>query len=572
MFGLGLRLPEIARRRTALATPTPSPTPAPSPTPTPSASIDRIVIEGDSITFAGGAGNDGFAWRYAAAAPAGKTATVNAQNSRTVGGAAFAGPPVEGADDGTPSGNTLALNLSADVAAGAQAILTMIGTNDLQTYSVANYRQRLTAWATSAHASGVRIGWSPPIPLCTNQVYANYGAFTAKRAALLASARDPAVWGQWADFYYPMGEQPDFNAADNTALINNIDGVHPTQAGQDVLGTILKTVADSLFDATRAGSTRMYAARWPSSETNLATATVIVRRIVVSGLDPAGTSLGASVTGAQISLNGGAFGAAIGSDGGNGYRLYNGDTIDLKLTTSDSNASTVGVDLTIGSETRTLTYRTVASVTPVAYAHGGIANNQTPAVSPAFTQSFGVAFAAAGTAVIALNSGRIASGMTVDGVAATRCGTGIVSGNGDSLDIWTCPIAAAGARTVVVTYGGFTNQTTLAWGVMTGADPTPVQVDYGAPANESQPHLTNALTVPASGLALAFLSEYGGAGATGGSVNSGTTPVDELLGAVSNGERVGLIVAKRTTSGVASFDFAFGTFSRGAVVFKAAGT
>lgn len=531
--------------------------------------VTSMVIEGDSITYAGGSGNQGFAWQYAAAPPSGKTASVNAQNSRTVGGPINAG---DGADDGTPTGNTLLLNRPADIASGANAVLTMIGTNDLQTFTVATYKQRLANWYSGLHGAGVKVGWSPPIALCTNQAYAGYTAFMAKRSALLVDCRNPAVWGQWADYYYPMGEQPDFSAADNTALINNTDGVHPTQAGQDLLYVYIKPVADTIFDASRIGSTTMYSARWVGSETNLATSTQITRRIIVSGLDPAGTALGASVSGAgaQISLNGATYGAACGTGSGDGYRLYNGDTIDLRLTTSSSNSTAVSTNLTIGSEVRTLTYTTVAMVTPVAYSHGGTQNLVGAGTTHTFT---GLNFPTTGLGVLAFCSGgRVASGMTVGGVAATHQGAGLASGGGDALDIWTVPITSSGSKTVVITYAAFNNQTTLSWGVVTGADSTPTQVDYTAPANESQPHLTSTLTVPASGLALVFFDEYGGSGATSGSCNSGTTQVDELLGATNSGERVGIIVGKRSTSGTASFNFAFGTFSRGGLVFKAAGT
>ena len=550
---------DIAVRRAGVGGSTPTPTPPP---------VSSMVIEGDSITYAGGSGNQGFAWQYAAAPPAGKAVTVNAQNSRTVGGPINAG---DGADDGTPTGNTLLLNRPADIASGANAVLTMIGTNDLQTFTVATYKQRLANWYSGLHGAGVKVGWSPPIALCTNQAYAGYTAFMAKRAVLLADCRNPAVWGQWADYYYPMGEQPDFSSADNAALINNTDGVHPTQAGQDLLGTILRPVGDTIFDASRIGSTQMYSARWVGSETSLATSTQITRRIVVSGLDPAGTALGASVSGAdaQISLNGAAYGTACGTGSGDGYRLYNGDTIDLRLTTSSSNSTAVSVSLAIGSEQRSLTYMTVAMVTPVAYSHGGTVN----VVGAGTVHAMGsLSFPVTGQAVIAFNSGRVATGVTVGGVAATHVGAGLASGGGDALDIWTIAITATGSKAVTVSYPSFVNQTTMSYGVITGADPTPTQVDYTAPANESQPHVTSNLTVPASGLALAFFAEYGGGSATSGSTNSGTTQVDELLGTASSGERMGIIVGTRTTSGTASFSFAFGTFTRAGMVFKAAGT
>lgn len=569
MPALGLQIPDVAGRVRSGFVPPPSPPSPPPPPPPPPSTIASIVIEGDSITYAGGPGNQGFAWQYAAAPPSGKTAGVNAQNSRTVGGPVNGG---DGADTGTPTGNTLLLNTSADIASGANAVLTMIGTNDLSTFAVATYRQRLIAWYAGLHSAGVKVGWSPPIAMCTNQAYAGYASFMAKRATLLGDCRNPAVWGQWADYYYPMGEQPDFNGTDNTALINNIDGVHPTQPGQDLLLTMLKPVADTLFDATRAGSTVMYAARWPASETNLAPSSTITRRIVVSGLDPAGTPLGASVSGGgspQLSLNGKAFASAFGTGSGDGWRLYNGDTIDLKLTTSASNSTPVTIGLTIGSETRSLSFTTVAMVTAATYAHQDVVTVQPQADTHTFT---GLAFDSVGVALVAIAAGGVPTGVTVGGVAATkRRGISLDS----SISLWTVPVTATGARDVVVVYGSFKGQTTLSWGIVRNADPTPVQVDPGAdgggPGYDGQPFLTAALTVPASGIAVAFFNEYGGGSITPATTNAGTTLVDEGNGTFQS-ETLGICVGERTTSGAASFNFAFGNWGRIAIVFKAAGT
>jgi lysophospholipase L1-like esterase len=569
MPGLGLHLPDLAARR---RDPSGVPTPSSSPTPAPTPAIDRIMIEGDSITFAGGSDNGGFAWRYAANVPAGKTVIVHAQNSRTVGGASYAGPPVEGEDGGSPAGNTLLLHRPDDISASPQVILTMIGTNDLQTFSVANYRARLIVWANGLRAAGIKVGWSPPLPLNSGRQYAGYAAFMAKRAALMGDARDPAVWGQWADYYCPLGEQPDMNAADNGAYFSE-DGVHPSDAGQNALFPVIAAIGDTIFDTTRSGSTRIDGARWPTSETNLATSTAIVRRFVVAGLDPAGTALGASVSGggAQLRLNGGAYGSTVGTGSGDGHRLYNGDTIDLRLTTSAGNATTVAVDLRIGSETRTLTFTTVAMVTPATYDHGGVIT----LLGEDATHTYpGVAFAQPGTAVLAIASGAGAAptAVTVGGVAAVRRRA---MSQDAAISLWTVPISASGSRDVVATFAGWKGQSVLSWGVVRNADSTPVQIapttDGGGAGYASAPFLTDGMTVPASGIAIAWFGEYGGASITPATVNGDTLRVGE--GNVTyQGETVGLCVGTRTTSGPASFGFAFGNWCRPAIVFKAAGT
>lgn len=553
---LGLAPADIALRRTGAAAPGPVP-------------ITTVLIEGDSITFAA----QSFARQYAAAPPTGTTVVVNAANSRTIGGPDWAGPPPEGADAGTPVGNSLLLQRGTDLASGAQLIATMIGANDLATFSPANYRSRVAGWAGPVRAAGVKIAWSPPHPYGTNQAHGSYADFTARRAALLATCRDPAVWGQWADHYLPIGEHPDFAAADNMALIST-DGVHPTQAGQNALFEVWKAALDSLLDANRAGATRMYGSAWPVSETGLATATPIVRRFVVKGIAhrglalTGGNSLVVSGGGAEVRVNAGAWGASAA-----GW-LYNGDTVEFRLTTSAEFATATAIDLQVGSETRTLSYATGADVAPVTYAHGDVVNVQPQSTAHDFLD---LPFAA-GMAVLAIKAANAnaavlygpAGGPAGERVPATRLWSQTASGTG-TLEVWTFPVAAAGLYDVAVTASGWRGQTTMSYGSVQNAQGALAQIDSAAPADEGQPHATGALTVPTNGLALAFFGEYGGASITPATANAGTALVDEGSG-VFQGETHGVAVAARTTSGAASFAFAFGTWPRGAVVFRAAGS
>lgn len=547
---------------------------AATPTPT---GIEKIVIEGDSITYAGGAGFGGFADQYRLAPPSGKTVTVDAENSRTVGGAAYGG---DLEDTGTPAGNTMLAHRADDLATGAGAIGGMIGTNDFAAFAPATYQQRLIDWATPIRAAGVKTFWSLPYPLCTNQAYPGYADWMTRWTAMKALARNPAVWGQWADVYVPMGDEPNFNAADNTALINNTDGVHPSLAGHAALYPVLKAALDTLFDSARATSNQMYSSAWPASETNLATSTQITRSFIVKGINPAGLALGAAVTGggAQIRLNGGAWASAVGKTSGNGFRIYNGDTIDLRLTTSASNATDTSVDLTVGSETRTLTYRTVASVTPVAYSHGDVQGQQF--AGPKHTYA-ALNFAASGLALIGVNWGADAvTGVKVGGVAATRLKQQSGGYGAVVLEVWAVAVTA-GARDVEVTASaisaGTTSSSAISWGVLTGADPTPT-ANVSDNAADSTNLSTGSITVPASGLAVGFFGEYaGGASVTPAVVNAGnagTTAIDE--GQIGyNGETKGLAVAGRSVTGAFVWDFAGGGYSphpRAAIAFKAAGT
>ena len=563
MLGLSLNLPGGSLRARLSGAP---PVPPPAPVPTP---VNRLVIEGDSITFAGGSANGGFAWRYAATPLAGTTATVRSANSRVVSfGFAL--------DDG---GNSLLSHVTEDIETyGAQLIATMIGANDMAVArTAAQYRGDLAGLHAHYRAKGVKFAWSPPLPYGSNQAHASYANFTAQRAVLLADCRDPAVWGQFADYYIPLGEHPDFAAADNMILLSP-DGVHPSQAGQDAMLPVFRAALDTLLDASRAGSTAMAPAAWPGSETNLAAATRIVRRFVVRGIAHPGFASGASVSGggAALRLNGGTWGVAIGTGDGDGHRLYNGDTIDLRLTTSGTAATDTNIVLRIGDETRTLTYRTVGSVTPAAYVHGKVeGSRQTGPVHVYPARAF-----TTGVAVIGVNWTAKVSGVTVGGVASTRRVHQIGDYGAIMLDVWTVPVTA-GSRDIELTTSGIgTGQdsvSAIGWGVVTGADPVPTAIvadDAAATTDLATP----TITVPAAGVAIGLFGEYaGGTSVTGATVNAGnagTIAIDE--GQIGyNGEVKGLAVARRTASGTMSWDFAgggYGPHPRAALAFKASGT
>ncbi len=526
---------------------------APAP---PAFAINRIVIEGDSITSGQPSTPNGFhSYQYADSRPD-LFVEVRAQGSRVVGAAANL----------NDNGNSLMGNVAEDMAYAPDLITAMIGANDLGLSPQTALRTNLAAWyaAVKAGRPECRVAWSPPIAYNpTGTPHPTKANFDTQRALLLADARDPAVWGQWADYYLPMGEYPDFADAALAAPLFG-DSVHPSAAGQSLLYASYKTAVDSIADASRASSAQPYASVWPVDETNLASSTLLVRRFLVAGIAHTGLAAGVSVNGAgaQVRLNGGSYGSATG-------RIYNGDVIDLRVTTSAASDTPVALDLTIGSETRTISYRTVAAVDPVEYLHGGIFSIPDQP-SPATNTFSDVEFPESGLAILGVMAANVGTIVTVDGVAATLLQRQEREA-GRAIEVWAIPVAA-GSRTISVTYNsGWFARRIVTWGVLTGAYPTPVQAVGSYPLHQSAPHLTPAVTVPANGLALAWFMQTAGETLTPATCNAPTEFIAQDYG-LYQGENMGLCMGKLATSGQASFDFVFGSFPRNAVVFKAQGT
>ena len=532
-----------------------------------SAAITGAGVIGDSITlFSGEPG--GFAPRLVAAMPAGVAGYVRAQNSRV---AAFkqtdgqTGEPIYHVDgDGQ---NSLMSHLSADAAA-AQLLFAMIGTNEMVYRTAAQVRADMAFYWAAVKAKGMKLAWCPPPPPSTGDAGGTFDGLKVNRLALTATIRDPAVWGQCCDVFDPSGEHPDLNAADNAACFG-ADNLHLNQTGQDRIYEARLPVVLTLLDASRASSTQMYASAWPASETDLATAAQIVRRFVVSGLAHRGVALtggnALSVSGAGAELRRGTSGWAT-SHGG---WLYNGDVVELRLTTSASAGTAASVQLQVAAETRTLSFTTGAAVTPVGYAHGDVVGLATGGATHAYPAR---AFAASGVAVIAVVAPAAAATVTIGGASATR----VVSQSGwygaHVLEVWTAPVAA-GAHDVAVTFAAAQSKSVISWGVATDAAATL----YATPVKDASAGSggdTPGATVPANGLLLAFFDEYAGGAVTPGTVNAPTVLVDE--GSVATiGDGMGMMVAKRTAAGsgiAASFNFSYGPAPRVALVFKALGT
>ncbi|MBS0479491.1 MAG: hypothetical protein JSR79_09340 [Proteobacteria bacterium] len=573
MPGLGLSVPDLAARGPGGGAPPATPT-----------AIASMVIEGDSQTSTSpdqSANRDDF-YSYAYAddpANAGVAFHIRAQVSRTIGGAAYSGPPPEGADTGAPTGNTLLDHRDEDTAFGPQLLTAMLGSNDLGVFSVDNTVAKWLAYAPAVRAAGVRIAVVAPPPY--HPANASYAVFNPRWVDYIDRLRNSAVRTGFADYYIPLGEHPDFrDPATVDAMFNASDKLHLTpgasvlSSGQYRAHAIYKAAVDTIRDASRTNATSIYSSAWPASETNLAPGVTITRRIIVKGVAHAGLASGASVSGPSgvtISLNGGAAGSIVGTDSGNGRAIYNGDVLDFTVPLSALNSTTVGIDLAIGGETRTISYTTSADVAPATYAHQNVAGQA--AADTVHTYS-GCAFANTGVGLIAVRGPSTPSSVSVGGVAATRQRVQTTSFSGN-LSVWTVPISATGSRSIVATFPSFAGQSVISWGVVTNADATVQQTspasDGAGPGSESSPQSTASLTVPASGVAIGFLGEYGGASFTPATAGSGTTLADEGQNTYQS-ETLGIAVGTRATTGAVNFSAAFGDYPRVGVVFKAAGT
>lgn len=572
MPGLGLSLPDVATRRPGEYTP-----------PAPPVAITNMVIEGDSQSSTApdqAGGRDAF-YSYAYAddpANAGVTFHVRAQVSRTVGGPAFSGPPIEGADTGTPTGNTLVDHRSEDIGYAPQLLTAMLGSNDLLTFSVSNTIAKWLAYAPVVRAAGIKLAVVAPPPY--HPANASYATFNPRWVDYVDRLRDPAVRAAFADYYIPLGEHPDFrDPATVDAMFNASDKLHLTpgagviSSGQYRAYQVYKAAVDTIRDVDRTNATSIYGSAWPASETNLAPGATIVRRVVVRGIAHAGLSAGASVSGpagTTIALNGGSPGSIVGTTSGNGRALYNGDMLDIVIPLSALNSTAVSIDLTIGGETRTISYTTTADVAPTSYVHQDVVG-QTGA--DAVHTYAGCTFGDVGVGVIAVR-GPTPAGVSVGGVAATRQRVQTTPFGGN-LSIWTLPIGATGARNIVVTFASFTGQSVISWGIVKNADAAIQQIspasDGAGPGSESSPQSTASLTVPANGIAIGFFGEYGGASIATTTAGSGTTLIDEGRNTYL-GETLGIAVATRATSGSVNFVAPFGDYPRAALVLKAAGT
>jgi lysophospholipase L1-like esterase len=528
-----------------------------APAPPPFA-VSTVVIEGDSITSAmpSTPSSAFYSYRYADSRPD-RTIAVRAQGSRLIGTEA-------NLDDDS---NSLMGNVAEDMAYGPDLITTLIGANDMTSGSAADYKTNLAAWyaAVKAARPECRVAWSAPIPYNPNGEHPTYANFTAQRAIVMADARDPAVWGQWADYYLPLGEHPDWVEI-GSALYG--DTVHPTgfdavngTGGQNRLYDQFKAAIDSIADATRVSSTAPYESVWPADEDGLAANVQLVRRFVISGIAHKGLAAGVSVSGGEVRLNGGAYGSSIG-------RIYNGDVIDLKLTTSEDAETATTVSLTIGSETRAIGYTTGAEAAPVEYAHGGVIYVQPGGGT---THTFeNVPLAGLTPLIFTVNRALTSVTLTPSGGGDPINATQLFEEIGDSrLEAWLASVLADDYD-IAITLTGWSKTSVLCYRTVRNANPVPAQVAHSSPGYDSPPHLTPAMTVPANGLALVFFAEYGGASITPATANSPTVLVAEGHAPAFEGETIGVAIGIIPASGQGSFQFAYGNCPRGGVVFAAA--
>lgn len=561
MIGVGT---SITERRPFGGTPPPPPPPPPPP------AFNPIAFTGDSISVNGSsAANQYDAYRTD------KNISVFAEYSRDVGSAA-------NLNDGS---NTMMGHVAETMAGGVNLVGGQIGANDLSIAgpTSTNYFANLAGFKNAVKAvnPAAKVIWCLPFPYRSSEPReASYDGFMARRATVRDQARDPAVWGQFCDYPCFFGDHPDFSILPNTALFGG-DGLHPDDDGHNAAFPAFRAFMDTLLDPTRATSTALYGASWPASETNLAAGETVTRRIVVAGLAHGGIALtggnALAISGAagnpQLRVNG----AGVFAANATGW-LYNGDVIEYRLTLASASNTPRSIDLTIGSETRTLTYRTVAQVAAANYVQGGTAERAAwpngGTNSAHIVQD--IAFPATGTGIIDIGTG-------VGGAAPTS-----VTWNGQpcvkvfdlsaytSMARYRVPVTGGEVGDLVINYASDRDLSFVSYGTLTNVDPVPVSAVANAAPNPDGPpnYATVSATVPASGIALGLLLMDGGSAQAAGSVTgTGNTQIASAFGSVSNGEKVGLIVGKRSSTGAVGFSFnRNNSHGVGIAVWKAAGT
>jgi hypothetical protein len=142
--------------------------------------------------------------------------------------------------------------------------------------------------------------------------------------------------------------------------------------------------------------------------------------------------------------------------------------------------------------------------------------------------------------------------------------------NENRLDAWTAPVVA-GVYNVEIKASAWRGQTTMSYGTVQNADPTPAQVVFSRPLNQSPPHLTGPLTVAANSLALVFFGQGGGSASfSPATANSPTVLIDEGSGDFQS-TTLGIAIGRLPESGQGSFTFPFGSYSRAGIVFAPMG-
>ena len=552
-----------------------------------SPAITNFTIQGDSLTgdtLTPGTRTTTWAWLYLDNPPSGFTvSTVRARNSRHTGFAA---------DLNSNDGFTLMSTVAQDATThgGGIIVCSPFGTNDLTSGGygtpganrAAGHIAAQVAYYSALKAAGCKYAYGIAPPMRSDKAFGvtGYDEFTATRNALLTGStnvRNPAVWKTFADYYIPSGEDADLNLADNTAYIG-VDGVHETgpaattTTGQARLYRVNKAALDTIAAAARLNSTTMYDSAWLTSEGSLAASETITRRFVVKGLAHEGIALtganGLSVSGA------GSPELRRGGDGGPGWAttysgwLYNGDIIDVRLTAASASNSARTITLKVGSESRDLTFTTVASVTPASYVDGGYDNK---AAGGGPTSTFAGKAFDTGLAIVALDTnGYPASAVSVGGNALIK-----VRDDG-FMQVWAGAVSAGSYDIAVTQASGYIGQLGVLWGTAKNVDPTPV-ASGASSAADVPPHSTPSLSRPASGLHLGFIN-YIGLGdpaATVGIHVSDATSVLVRQGAVTQTGATSIIaVARRSATGSIAFDntAGYGGPWRTGIVFKAAGT
>ena len=149
-------------------------------------------------------------------------------------------------------------------------------------------------------------------------------------------------------------------------------------------------------------------------------------------------------------------------------QLYNGDVVDVQLTTSASFETATTISLTIGGETRAIDYTTAANLAPATYLHGGKDESfEGSSAALTTTKSFD-----AGIPLIQLWVNNPVVSVTVGGQACTRRLRSFRAAT-RGFEVWEGPDLPAGDHEIVVSYTSGTTHRFMAWGCLLYTSPSP---------------------------------------------------------------------------------------------------
>ena len=219
--------------------------------------------------------------------------------------------------------------------------------------------------------------------------------------------------------------------------------------------------------------------------------------ITVAGM-ASGVSVPVTITGGEYRKNGtGSWLTTAGT-------ATNGDTFEVRGTSSAIGATAINVVLSIGVTSDTYTVTTAGSVVIPTYITPPAGQNLSYSASVA---TFPAVSFPAGLAVVCVASpARKVSGLTIDGVAATLVAICSTDDNAQSSSIWQL-VVTAGSKDVVVTAVAGIEKIGIIPLSLAGAVTTPIDTAILAAASNPDPqNTTSSITVNPGGFGVAMIA------------------------------------------------------------------